>query len=200
MKKQNKRNIKSNRKAIKAKAKTAVENFKVKEAPIASKAIGSNPNSKRAIDFTLEMDGETKLRSFTVYNDGLIKELVTHNKSNKVTSQSSVDTFLEHILPNASAFVDDRLDIGNTNPNDVQKHIVGELMYGLGSIMLSNEYWSVWATGEDIVFNLKITIDSDGFIGVNSFRNTEGQVFNLRKGIETAYNEVKKELNLISYS
>ena len=199
MRKQNKRNIKKNRKKLQQKNRKQ-PTLTVNKAPTSSIGIGPNSNSKRAIDFTFKTDGKTKLRSFTVYDNKIIKELTSHNKTNKVTSQSSVDIFLERILPTASAFVDNRLDIGNNNPNDVQKNIVGELMYGLGSIMISIPYWNVWSTSEDMVFKLNIDIDSDGFIGVNSYRNTEGQVFTAQKGIERTYNEVKNELNLISYS
>jgi hypothetical protein len=93
------------------------------------------------------------------------------------------------------------LDFGDTNPTEVQNKIVGEMMYGLGSMCLSNPYWSIWGETKDSVLDLNITIDSDGFIGVNSLKNSPGhQKFIMNKGIQRKYEECKSELNLISFS
>jgi hypothetical protein len=169
----------------------------------ASKApLFNNLDKKRAIHLTVKSDGKDLLQSFFVYNESATNELKEHNKKYKVTAQTSVDTFLDkNILSQSIALVQDRLDIGSTSPADAQKQIVSQLMYSVGSIVLSNEYFSIWGETKDIVFNLSIDIDTDGFFGVNQFKDSpEHQIFNCRKGVENAYNEVKSELNLVSFS
>lgn len=169
----------------------------------ASKApLFNNLDKKRAIYLTVKSDGKDLLQSFFVYNDSATTEIKTHNQKYNVTSQSSVDTLVDKdILSQSIALVQDRLDIGSTSPEEVQKQIVSQLMYSVGSIILSNEYWSVWGETKDIVFNLSIDIDTDGFFGVNQFKGSpEHQIFNSRKGVESVYNEVKSELNLVSFS
>ena len=196
--KQNRREARRRKKENSVNAKSQKENTKSKIAP---NSIGDNLTKKRAINFTLKSDGKDTMKSFFVYSNELISELKQHNKKTKTTSQSSVDIFLENILPQGLAFVQDRLNIGNANPLEVQKKIVGELMYGLGSICMANPYWSMWGSLNDSVFNIDIDIDEDGFVGVNQLKsNPEHQTFVMRKGIETMYNEVKNDMNLVSYS
>lgn len=196
--KQNRREARRRKKENSVNAKSQKENTKSKIAP---NSIGDNLTKKRAINFTLKSDGKDTMKSFFVYSNELISELKQHNKKTKTTSQSSVDIFLENILPQGLAFVQDRLNIGNANPLEVQKKIVGELMYGLGSICMANPYWSMWGSLNDSVLNIDIDIDEDGFVGVNQLKsNPEHQTFVMRKGIETMYNEVKNDMNLVSYS
>jgi len=202
MRKQNKRNTKKfkkkRNKANSVNGKLQRENTKSKIAP---NSIGDNLTKKRAINFTLKSDGKDTMKSFFVYSNELISELKQHNKKTKTTSQSSVDIFLENILPQGLAFVQDRLNIGNANPLEVQKKIVGELMYGLGSICMANPYWSVWGSMTDCVFDINIDIDEDGYVGVNQIKgNSEHQTFMLRKGIQSKYTEIKNDLNLVSFS
>jgi hypothetical protein len=164
-------------------------------------SLGPDLSKKRAISFTFKSDNETLLKSFTIYSDQLIGEIKSHNKTNKVTSQSSVDLFLKDILPEAYALVDNRLDIGSSNPAEVERKVVGNLLYGLGSIMLSNQYWkAAWSKANDAIFDLTITVDSDGFVGVNSYRGSEYQVVSMSKGIQSFYDSIKGEVNLISIS
>jgi hypothetical protein len=163
--------------------------------------LGNNVNEKRAIYLKVKSDGKNMLQSFFVYNDAIINELKNHNKKNKVSSQSSVDTLLENILPQSIAFIQNRLNIGSSNPMDVEKHIVGQLMYALGSLTMANEYWNVWGSSKDMVFTISIDIDSDGFVGINSIKGSDGfAAFICNKGIENLYNNVKGKLNLVSHS
>jgi len=159
-------------------------------------------NKKRAIHLTVKSDDKVILQSFFVYSDIATNEIKKHMKKYKVTAQSSVDTLLDKdILSTAIALVQDRLDIGSTSPEEAQKQIVSQLMYSVGTIILSNEYFSTWGETKDIVFNLSIDIDNDGYLGVNQIKgNPEHQLMICRKGVESVYNEVKSELNLVSFS
>ena len=159
-------------------------------------------NKKRAIHLTVKSDGKDLLQSFFVYNESATTEIKTHNQKYNVTSQSSIDTLMDNdILSQSIAYVQDRLDIGSMSPEEAQKQIVSQLMYSVGSIILSNEYWRVWGETKDIVFILSIDIDTDGFFGVNQFKGGPNyQIFNSRKGVESVYNKVKSELNFVSFS
>lgn len=200
----NKRDTKKFRKSLNTKQKSIMnKTIKNREMvkEVSDYSLGVNVNDKRAIYLRVNSDGENILQSFFVYDDVIVNELKRHNKKNKVSFQSSFDVLLEDILPQSISFIQNRLNIGLNNPLDVQKHIIGQLMYGVGSLTIANEYWNVWGSSKDMVFNISIEIDSDGFIGINSLKNSPGySSFICNKGIESKYNEVKDKLNLVSYS
>ena len=163
------------------------------------KTIGENLKDKRAINLSFKMDGKTELRTFSTYTNKMCKELEEHNEKTGTDSQKAGDLLLEKFIPEALALKDDRLDWDKSKMSETKVYdgIVSNLSNGLCSLVLSNPYWNVWGETEDAVFDINVEIDDD-WIGINQSKgNEEYSVMVVRKGIDSVYESVKNELDMI---
>ena len=163
------------------------------------KTIGENLKDTRAINLSFIVDGKTELRTFSTYTNKMWKELEEHNEKTGTDSQKAGDLLLEKFIPEALALKDDRLDWDKSkkSENEVYDGIVSNLTKGLCSLVLSNPYWNVWGETEDAVFDINVEIDDD-WIGINQSKgNEEYSVMVVRKGIDSVYESVKNELDMI---
>mgnify|MGYP003992595223 FL=1 len=163
------------------------------------KTIGENLKDKRAINLSFKMDGKTELRTFSTYTNKMCKELEGHNEKTGTDSQKAGDLLLEKFIPEALALKDDRLDWDKSkkSENEVYDGIVSNLTKGLCSLVLSNPYWNVWGKTEDSVLDINVEIDDD-WIGINQSKGSEeSQMMIVRKGIDSVYESVKNELDMI---
>jgi|ETN02SMinimDraft_2_1059926.scaffolds.fasta_scaffold41882_2 hypothetical protein len=163
------------------------------------KTIGENLKDTRAINLSFIVDGKTELRTFSTYTNKVCKELGVHNKENGVDSQKAGDLLLEKFIPEAFALKDDRLDWDKSKMSETKVYdgIVSNLSNGLCSLVLSNPYWNVWKKNEDVVLDINVEIDDD-WIGINQSQGCEeyGMMI-VRKGIDSVYESVKNELDMI---
>ena len=173
-----------------------ITNNTVTELP---KTIGENLKDTRAINLSFKMYGKTELRTFSTYTNKMCKELEGHNEKTGTDSQKAGDLLLEKFIPEALALKDDRLDWDKSkkSENEVYDGIVSNLTKGLCSLVLSNPYWNVWGKTEDSVLDINVEIDDD-WIGINQSKgNEEYSVMVVRKGIDSVYESVKNELDMI---
>ena len=160
----------------------------------------------RAIHFEVEVEGKSILNSLFVYRDKQINYLMDYNLNDEVTEESSYTILMHEILPECLAFIDNRLEFDSTkmSKDDVKNKLAVQLMMAVGSHTLANEYRAVWATMNDVVFNLKIAILSNGEVeinGYNPFKGVEGyQAVIMTKGINNFFNQVKNKINFPSKS
>ena len=163
------------------------------------KTIGENLKDKRAINLSFKMDGKTELRTFSTYTNKMCKELEEHNEKTGTDSQKAGDLLLEKFIPEALALKDDRLDWDKSKMSETKVYdgIVSNLSNGLCSLVLSNPYWNVWGKTEDSVLDINVEIDDD-WIGINQSKGSEeSQMMIVRKGIDSVYESVKNELDMI---
>jgi hypothetical protein len=155
---------------------------------------------KRAIHFEVELEGKSILNSLFVYTDEQINYLMDYNLNNEVTEESSYTILMKTVMPQCLAFIDNKLewDSLKMSKGEVQNDLITNLWSAVGSHILANEYRAVWATtnDNDMVYNLNITIDSDGEVEINGYNGLEGyQGVIMTKGINNFFNQVKNKIN-----
>jgi hypothetical protein len=173
-----------------------ITNNTVTELP---KTIGENLKDTRAINLSFKMYGKTELRTFSTYTNKMCKELEGHNEKTGTDSQKAGDLLLEKFIPEALALKYDRFywDKSKNSENEIYDAVVSNLTNGLCSFVLSNPYWNVWGKMEDMVLNINVEIDDD-WIGINQSKGSEeSQMMIVRKGIDSVYESVKNELDMI---